>query len=67
MTVPITIGQMAERAGVPVWQLRQAIRRGYLSEPPRVGPYRVFDSADEAMVRQALRLAGYQPAEVVPA
>jgi hypothetical protein len=61
-----TIGAVAlhiSKPGCPVspWQIRRTIERGLLAEPPRVGAYRVFLSADLPLIEKALRKAGYLP------
>ena len=59
---PFTIGQVARRYRLETWQVRQAIKRGFLNEPLRVGPYRVFFQDDLPGVEKALHAAGYLPA-----
>jgi DNA-binding transcriptional MerR regulator len=54
-----TIGAVARHFGCQPWQIRRAIERGILSEPPRVGAYRVFVAADLPRIEAALRQAGY--------
>ena len=54
-----TIGAIARHFGVDVWQVRGAILRGLLAEPPRVGIYRVWVESDLPRVRAALVAAGY--------
>ena len=65
-TVPptFTAGQICKLYGILPWQLKQALVRGFLSEPPRVGPYRVWFEADLPRVREALIRAGYLHGEV---
>jgi DNA-binding transcriptional MerR regulator len=57
-----TLGAVARRYGVPVWQVRRLFERHLLPEPARIGNYRVVPSADLEKVEQALRDAGYLPA-----
>ncbi len=57
----LTIGAVARHFKVSTWQLRRAIQRGLIAEPPRVGAYRVFVAADLPTVEQALRRGGYLP------
>jgi hypothetical protein len=64
MPTTFTTGDLAKLFNVPVWQLLQTMRRGFLEEPPRVGIYRVWTEADLPRVRQALAKAGYLPEEV---
>lgn len=54
-----TVGSIAQYFSLPAWQVRRAIERGFLSEPPRVGAYRVFLPDDLPRVRAALKEAGY--------
>jgi hypothetical protein len=49
------------------YQVLQAIRRGFLDEPPRVGIYRVWSEEDLPRVRAALVAAGYLREEVTHA
>lgn len=56
-----TTGDLSKRFNVPVWQILQAIRRGFLDEPARVGIYRVWREEDLPSVEAALRAAGYLP------
>jgi hypothetical protein len=53
------IGDVATRFGVPTWQIRRAISRGFLKEQPKLGPNRVFTIRDLPRVRKALLAAGY--------
>jgi hypothetical protein len=36
-----------------------AVKRGFLAEPPRVGPFRMWTEADLPRVKAALVQAGY--------
>lgn len=65
-TVPpcYSIGAVAKRFGLPTWQVRRIIERGFLPEPARVGPYRVFRVEELPAVRAALIKAGYLAKEV---
>jgi hypothetical protein len=54
-----TIGAVARRFACQPWQVRRAIERGILDEPPRVGAYRVFVAEDLPRIEAALRQAGY--------
>lgn len=60
---PLTTAQMARRCGADGWQLLATIRRGFLAEPARVGPFRVWRETDVDRVTAALRAAGYLPAD----
>lgn len=55
----ITTGDVCKHFGVLPWQVLQAIRRGFLDEPRRVGIYRVWHEEDLPRVRAALVRAGY--------
>jgi len=57
----LSIGEIAARLGVPVWCVRRAITRGFLSEPARVGVARVWRASDLPAITSALRRAGYLP------
>ena len=54
-----TTGDLSKHFRVPVWQILQTIRRGFLDEPGRVGIYRVWAADDLPRVRAALAAAGY--------
>jgi hypothetical protein len=54
-----SIGDVARYHGVAPWQVRRAILRGYLREPARIGPFRVFTPQQLPEVREALIAAGY--------
>jgi DNA-binding transcriptional MerR regulator len=56
-----TVGAVAERFGVPPWQVRRLFERGLLPPAARAGAYRVIAAADLPKVEQALRDAGYLP------
>lgn len=64
MATTFTTGQIAKRFGVDLWQVLQAIRRGFLPEPQRIGIYRFWTEADLPRVREALIAAGYLREEV---
>ncbi len=55
----LTTPQIAAAAGVPEWQLRAAIRRGFIEAPAKVGPMLLWQAADLERVRSGLRAAGY--------
>jgi DNA-binding transcriptional MerR regulator len=57
----LTIGEIAARLGVKRWQVRALFTRSILSEPSRIGAYRVIAERDLPVVEQALREAGYLP------
>ena len=59
---PLTTNQIAKLCGVDRWQVLAAIRRGFLSEPRRIGCYRVWAAADVERVVEALSAAGYPAA-----
>jgi DNA-binding transcriptional MerR regulator len=56
-----TIGAVARHFGIPTWQVRRAIERGLITEPPRLGAYRVFTAGDLLNIEHGLRAAGYLP------
>jgi hypothetical protein len=60
-----TIGAVAAHFGCQPWQVRRAIERKLLDEPPRVGAYRVFVATDLPRIEAALRAAGYLPRQEV--
>ena len=60
---PLTMGQVAARYGVQQHHVRRIFQRGFLPEPQRVGAYRVVAVEDLPKVEDALRRAGYIPAE----
>jgi DNA-binding transcriptional MerR regulator len=64
MATILTIGEVAQHFGCRPWQIRRAILRGLLEEPPRVGAYRVFTPEDLPRIQAALRSAGYLPEEL---
>jgi hypothetical protein len=63
LTDYLTLGAVARRFGCQPWQVRRLFERGVLPEPRRVGAYRVVAEEDLPAVEQALRQAGYIPAE----
>lgn len=54
-----SVGAISRHYGVEPWQVRRAIARGFLGEPARVGPYRIFTPEQLPLVRAALIKAGY--------
>lgn len=62
-----TLGQVAERFGVQLWQVRRLYERGILPEPERVGTSRVVGQKDLAGIERALREAGYAVRGPAPA
>jgi hypothetical protein len=59
MPKTFTTVDISKHFNVPVWQILQTIRRGFLVEPLRVKFFRVWDADDLPRVRQALTAAGY--------
>jgi hypothetical protein len=57
----LTLGQVARRCGVDLWQVQRLVDSGRLPEPPRVGKYRVFAESDVPAIRAALSKAGFLP------
>ncbi len=56
---PLTTGELAHECGVDRWHILAAIRRGFLTEPGRIGVYRVWTIGDVARVVDAMTRAGY--------
>ena len=54
-----TTPEIASAAGVAEWQLRAAVRRGFVEAPPKVGPMLLWCAADLERVRAGLTAAGY--------
>ncbi len=59
----LTLGDVAQRYGLPLWKVRRLFERRLLPEPARAGNYRVIDESDLPTVEDALRQAGYLPDE----
>lgn len=59
----LTTGAIARRYGVPVWTVRRLFERGLLPPAMRVGLYRLIPVSELPRVEEALRSAGYLPAE----
>ena len=55
----LTIGEVATRFGLQMWQVRRLFERGFLPEPDRVGVNRVVPEGDMPKIEKALREAGY--------
>ena len=55
----LTTGEIAKACGADRWQVLAAIRRGFLGEPGRLGPFRLWSDADVPRVKVALIAAGY--------
>jgi hypothetical protein len=55
----LTLGQVAARYGVRLWQVRRLYERKLLPEPARVGAYRVIRESDLPQIGAALQRAGY--------
>jgi DNA-binding transcriptional MerR regulator len=55
----MTLGQVAARFGVQVWQVRRLYERGLLPPAVRVGAYRTVTETELPAIEQALRQAGY--------
>lgn len=62
-TAVMTLGDIARLFGRPIWMVRRCFERGLLPEPARLGVYRVVPAADLPLVEDAMRRAGYLPAE----
>jgi transposase-like protein len=61
---PITLGAVARKYGVQVWQVRRLFERRILPEPARIGHYRVVRADELPAIEMALREAGYLPSAV---
>jgi hypothetical protein len=55
----LTTGEIAKACGADRWPALAAIRRGFLSEPTRCGPFRLWRPDDAPGVKAALTAAGY--------
>jgi hypothetical protein len=55
----LTLGQVAERFGLPVWKIQSVLDRGLFTDVPRLGTYRVIAEARLDELRLALAEAGY--------
>lgn len=58
-----TMGGLAARYGITQSQARKVFTRGFMEEPPRLGPYRVLPPSDLPRFEKALEAAGYQTAK----
>ena len=65
--IPLTLGDVARRHGIPAWMVRRVFERGLLPEPARLGPWRVVYPPQLPALEDALRAAGYLPREVASA
>jgi hypothetical protein len=61
----LTLGDVAHKVGVSVWQVRRLFERGTLPAAARVGQYRVVAEADVPAIKEALEAAGYLKSEGV--
>jgi hypothetical protein len=55
----MTLGDVARHFGIQLWQIQRLYQRGLLSQPRRIGSYRVVSARDLPVIRAALRAAGY--------
>jgi len=60
----LTLGDVADRFGVRIWQVRRLFERELLPPASRIGMYRVIAERDLPKVEAALRKAGYLREEV---
>jgi DNA-binding transcriptional MerR regulator len=58
-SVPLSIGNVAERLGVEPWQVRRVFEKGLLPPASRLGPWRVFAEGDLPRIKAALVERGY--------
>jgi len=63
----LTIGDVARRFGLAVWQVRQLYLRNLVPPAERIGLYRVVSESDLPTIEAALRRAGYLKETAVPA
>ncbi|MFO0815929.1 MAG: hypothetical protein U0796_22150 [Gemmatales bacterium] len=57
-----TLGDIARRYRVQLWQVRRLYERGYLPEPAtRLGGARIVTADDLPTIKAALKRAGYTP------
>jgi DNA-binding transcriptional MerR regulator len=59
----LTLGAVAKHFGCRPWQVRRLFESGILSEPQRLGAYRVFYPEQLPAIELALRQRGYLPAQ----
>ncbi len=64
---PLTLGQIATRYGIQLWQVRRLFERNLVAESPRVGQIRVVYPDQLPTIEQALKAAGYLKNEAVSA
>jgi hypothetical protein len=64
MAGEMSTGDAARAIGVRDWQLTRLFRRGLVSEPARVGRFRIIRAADLPRLREAAVRAGYLTADV---
>ena len=55
----LTIGQIAKRTGLTMWQLNYMLNSKKLPKPERIGNYRVFRVRDLDHIREVATKAGY--------
>lgn len=59
----LTTRQVADRLGVPTWQIQRLYETGRLPEPPRFGGKRAIPEAHLPEIAEALRARGWLPAD----
>jgi DNA-binding transcriptional MerR regulator len=59
----LTLGDVAARCGVAVWQVRRLYERGILPPAMRLSRYRVVNPDDLPAIEAALRQVGYLKGE----
>jgi hypothetical protein len=57
----LTLGVVAKRFGVKLWQVRRCFERGLLPPAARCANYRVVEERQLPAVEAALRRGGYLP------
>jgi DNA-binding transcriptional MerR regulator len=56
-----TIGDVARRFAIPTWKVRRLFERGLLTEPRRIGFFRVVSESELPTIEACLRQCGYLP------
>jgi hypothetical protein len=55
----LTLGSVARRYGLSVWQVRRIYERGLMPPAARAGMYRIVTEGQLPAIEAALRQAGY--------
>ena len=62
----LTLGQVGDHYRIQGWKVARLFDRGILPPPRKVGVYRVVSRDQLPVIEEALRRAGYLPAERQP-